>query len=154
MKPDFFSYLYDMIPLQCHICGLRWGDDPKHHQLYDTHLDIHFRKARRSQDPSFRRNLARQWYPLNEQEWKSIQSTNNLKTTALDLPIDYTPPGPAFIERRRRYEGINPNYSEDEDEDEDLRSNNEIQTVKKIRQNINNGFDEENGDEPLPSLHI
>ncbi|KGG52874.1 hypothetical protein DI09_12p420 [Mitosporidium daphniae] len=113
---DFFSFLYEKLPLQCHVCGLRWGDDSSHRMLFDHHLDIHFRKARRNQDPSFRRSLARQWYPLGETEWKLLRLTG--KPNDISTVEERKPPEPP-VSKRTRHESVDPNYSDEENGDED-----------------------------------
>ena len=104
--------------MQCHVCGLRWGDDPSHRALFDQHLDIHFRKARRSQDPSFRRSLARQWYPINETEWKLLRLTG--EPADINVTDEKKPPKQhQVVPKRTRHEGIDPNYSDEENGDND-----------------------------------
>lgn len=69
---DNYRYLYDRLPRQCHVCGLRFGErSPKD---YDDHLDIHFRKARRLQE-NIKRTVSRQWFK-DEKNWITVFSAD------------------------------------------------------------------------------
>lgn len=78
VRPGLYFHLYEAIELQCKQCALRFhaGTNGSGKQLYEAHLDWHFRQNRRQKD-KLKKTMSRDWY-LTVDDWVAEQ------------PIEYT----------------------------------------------------------------